>query len=391
MRRIVEAAGGILYRIVPDPEQTSERRADGDINDVTAPDAAELALAETAEPTNSDPAAAAATASNIAEDIVDRVEVCIVHRPKYDDWSWPKGKLEINESHRHAAVREIGEETGMSVALGPYLGDIEYPLAEEGSKTRHSKDRTVDMKHIEYWMATPIDATDAEELIDALGPIHRADIGEIDDILWVSVTEARKILTHSTDKDLLALFVDRLQEGAADAQNVIIVRHAKAESRKTWDGTDENRPITPRGAAAAYALNRELACYNPTRLATSPWMRCRETLHVFSWQTNRPMTHLDPLTEDAFADDPTRAWNCFRDEIDHALRHRETVAICMHRPVIGGIFDHLRKLCVAKSLTKRLIAKSPYMPTGTAVALFVVSSPEGPRIIDIQKVSPRVY
>ncbi|MBW3093025.1 NUDIX hydrolase [Bifidobacterium sp. 82T10] len=400
VRRIVEAAGGILYRIVPDSAQTDAHRTDGDINDVTAPDAAELALTETtgttdptnpANPTNTDPAAAAATASTIAADIIDRIEVCIVHRPKYDDWSWPKGKLEVNESHRHAAVREIGEETGMSVALGPYLGEIEYPLAEEGSKTRHSKDRTVDMKHIEYWMATPIDDTDAEELIDALGPIHRADIGEIDDIVWVSVTEARKILTHSTDKDVLALFVDRLQEGAADAQNVIIVRHAKAESRKTWDGTDENRPITPRGAAAAYALNRELACYNPTRLATSPWMRCRETLHVFSWQTNRPMTHLDDLTEDAFAENPNRAWDCFRNEIDHALRHRETVAICMHRPVIGGIFDHLRELCAAKSLTKRLIAKTPYMPTGTAVALFVVSSPEGPRIIDIQKVSPRVY
>ena len=87
----------------------------------------------------------------------DTLEVCIVHRPKYDDWSWPKGKLELNETHRHAAVREVGEETGVPVALGPFLGEIEYPLAEEGKKTRRSKDRTVDTKHILFWMARPID------------------------------------------------------------------------------------------------------------------------------------------------------------------------------------------------------------------------------------------
>ncbi|KAB8286928.1 DNA mismatch repair protein MutT [Bifidobacterium ramosum] len=390
MRRIVEAAGGILYRMMSDADQPSDipdipsgsgnaGPIDGSIN--TTADATADATAN----------AAALDHTPTPTDITDRIEVCIVHRPKYDDWSWPKGKLELNESHRHAAVREISEETGISVELGPYLGEIEYPLAEEGSKNRHSKDRTVDTKHILYWMARPIDAVEAEQLIDAFGPVHRADIGEIDDILWVSITEARKILSHSTDKDVLALFVDRLQEGAADAQNVIIVRHAKAEARKTWNGTDENRPITPRGAAAAYALNREIACYNPTRLSTSPWMRCQETLHVFSWQTNRPMNHLDALTEDAFAENNERAWDCFREEISYALEHREGVAICMHRPVIGGIFDHLRELCASKSLTKRLIAKSPYMPTATAVTLCVAGSPEHPRIIDIQKVSPLVY
>ncbi|WP_338023620.1 NUDIX hydrolase [Bifidobacterium simiiventris] len=408
MRRIVEAAGGILYRIAPQTTQTTQT------TEPVAPSATQAAaqgahdIDASSTTTAASPSAASATSttrhgrsdtaalpdqpeSDRIADLLDRIEVCIVHRPKYDDWSWPKGKLELNESHRHAAVREVGEETGMSIELGPYLGEIEYPLAEEGSKTRHSKDRTVDTKHILYWMATPVEDVEAEQLIDAFGPVRRADIGEIDDILWVSITEARKILSHSTDKDVLALFVDRVQEGAADAQNVIIVRHAKAEARKTWNGTDENRPITPRGAAAAYALNRELACYNPTRLATSPWMRCLETLHVFSWQTNRPMVHLDALTEDAYAEDGERAWRCFLEEVDYALKHRETVAVCMHRPVIGGMFEHLRELCASKQLAKRLIAKTPYMPTGTAVSLFVVSSPEGPRIIDIQKVSPLVY
>lgn len=106
-------------------------------------------------------------------------------------------------------------------------------------------------KHTLYWMAQPISADDAEHLLDAFGPVHRADVGEINDIVWVSVREARKILSHSTDKDTLAVFVDRVQEGGATAQNLLIVRHAKAESRKSWKGTDANRPITPKGAAMA--------------------------------------------------------------------------------------------------------------------------------------------
>lgn len=358
MRRVVEAAGGIVWRW--------------------------KAGSEIAE----NPAIAA---QKSPKEQLNNIEVCIVHRPKYDDWSWPKGKLEQGESHRHAAVREIGEETGVSIALGPYLCEVEYPLSEEGKKTRHSHDRTVDTKHTLYWMAQPISGDDAEHLLDAFGPVHRADVGEINDIVWVSVREARKILTHSTDKDTLAIFVDRVQEGAATAQNLLIVRHAKAESRKSWKGTDANRPITPKGAAAAFALNRELACYNPTRLATSPWLRCQETLQVLSWQTERSMEHIDALTEDAFAEHPTISWLAFLKQIQRTLETRETTAICMHRPVIGGMFDHLRGLCARKALSKQLIAKTPFMPTGTAVALFIIDTPQGPSIIDIQKVSPIVY
>ena len=88
MRRIVEAAGGIVWRW----------KAGSDIAN--------------------DPAIAS---SKSAQEQLDSIEVCIVHRPKYDDWSWPKGKLEQNETHRHAAVREIGEETVSPVKLGQYL------------------------------------------------------------------------------------------------------------------------------------------------------------------------------------------------------------------------------------------------------------------------------
>lgn len=326
MRRIVEAAGGILYRWKDnvEPEQASSPSANANIATDgtiitnaahatnTADDAASSSGASDAAPsstgadapltgtigqaTHVDSAGSSAKDANdpaSADNVLNHIELCVVHRPKYDDWSWPKGKVDPNESHRHAAVREIGEESGLPVQLGPYLGDIEYPLSEEGSKRRHTKDRTVDTKHVQFWMATPISAIDNLRRTHAFGPVHRADIGEIDEVVWLTPAEARKKLSHSTDKDILALFVDRVQEGALDAVPVIIVRHGKAEARKLWKGSDANRPITPKGASAAYALNRELACFNPTRLATSPWVRCQETLEMFAWQTGRDMVHLD--------------------------------------------------------------------------------------------------
>ncbi|MEE1295635.1 MAG: NUDIX domain-containing protein [Bifidobacterium sp.] len=322
----------------------------------------------------------------------EQIEVCVVHRPKYDDWSWPKGKLEHNESHRHAAVREMGEETGCHVELGAYLGEVEYPLSAEGKKSRGKVPAEGAMKHVLYWMAQPIDNALARRMAEAFGPVHRADAGEINDVQWLDIERARKKLTHSTDRDILALFVDRLEEGAADASTLLLVRHAKAEPRKAWKGTDAARPITPLGAAAAYALDRELACYAPERLSSSPWIRCQQTMQVLSWQTGLPVRLVDALTEDAFAADPQAAWDAFAALIDDTVDGGDTEAVCMHRPVIGGMFEHLRPLCANPVLARKLIAKTPYMPTGNALALTFTRGADGrARIIDIQKVAPIVY
>ena len=211
MRRIVEAAGGILYRWKDDAEPTqasspsakSNIATDGTIIANTADSDGETTAAHGASDAAPTPDPAQADSPAAADNVLNRIELCVVHRPKYDDWSWPKGKVDPNESHRHAAVREIGEESGLSVELGPYLGDIEYPLSEEGSKQRHTKDRSADTKHIQFWMATPISAIDNLRRTHAFGPVHRADIGEIDEVLWLTPAEARKKLSHSTDKDIL--------------------------------------------------------------------------------------------------------------------------------------------------------------------------------------------
>lgn len=381
MRKVVQAAGGIVYRLNSTQQFASPQS---------------LAMQQSLSATQQSPATTQLFSSAqplTYQQELDSLEVCLVHRPKYNDWSFPKGKLDRNESLRHAAVREIGEETGISVELGPYLGQVEYPINQEGKAKRRSKDRTLGAKEVHYWMARTISNDDAEAMLDAFGPVHRADIGEIDDIVWVSMRRARTMLTHTTDIDMLAAFKARVLEGATHAQSVLIVRHGKAEPRKEWKGSDENRPITPRGMAAAYALDRELACYNPMILATSPWIRCQQTLQVLSWQTNRTMSHIDQLTEDAYASNPESSWQAVLTLMQQAVQSRHNVAICMHRPVIGGLFEHLRPLCTSSTLASQLNHHSPYMPTGSAVIVYIVPEQryERLKIIDIQKAVPIVH
>lgn len=110
----------------------------------------------------------------------DRCETCLVHRPKYDDWSLPKGKLDDGESFEEAALREVAEETGYECRLGRALGEVRY---------RDSKDRP---KVVLYWVMWPV-AGEGEFVPD----------DEIDRIRWIAVEEAPSVLTYWRDRDVL--------------------------------------------------------------------------------------------------------------------------------------------------------------------------------------------
>ena len=112
------------------------------------------------------------------------IEVLLVHRPKYDDWSFPKGKLAPGESHRDAAVREVLEETGLRCTLGPELGSSEY------------RDRQGRPKVVRYWaMEAEGGASEAD---------HFSPNDEVDEVRWVPVDEAPEGLTYGHDRTLLA-------------------------------------------------------------------------------------------------------------------------------------------------------------------------------------------
>ena len=105
--------------------------------------------------------------------------VLLVHRPRYDDWTFPKGKLDAGESFEDAALREVEEETGVRCTLGRELPSSSYEVNGRP-------------KLVRYWLMSP----DAE--------LEFAPNDETDNIRWVTPDEARALLTYDRDRDVLA-------------------------------------------------------------------------------------------------------------------------------------------------------------------------------------------
>jgi 8-oxo-dGTP diphosphatase len=113
------------------------------------------------------------------------IKVLLVHRPRYDDWSFPKGKLEDGEDHRSAAAREVEEETGLRCRIRDELREIRY------------QDHKGRPKRVRYWLMEPLD-----------GRFEPND--EVDEVRWVALDDAGSTLTYGHDAELLAEVPPRL-------------------------------------------------------------------------------------------------------------------------------------------------------------------------------------
>jgi 8-oxo-dGTP diphosphatase len=174
--------------------------------------------------------------------------VAVVHRPKYDDWSFPKGKLIDGEDEEAAALREVLEETGLRCRLGGPVDAVTYA------------DRFGRPKVVRYWTMTP-----------ESGAFEPGD--EVDELRWLLPEEAERLLTYSYDRELLRTLMERKARAT-----VYVVRHAKAGVRGTWRGPDEERPLTRRGRRQAHRLVDRFAGLDVGRVISSPLVRCVQTL-----------------------------------------------------------------------------------------------------------------
>jgi len=237
------------------------------------------------------------------------LDVLLVHRPKYDDWSLPKGKLDEGEDLLSCAVREVEEETGHRVHLDRQL-PIQRYLA-------HGKP-----KEVHYWAARADPS-----------PRPRDADAEIDKVAMVPVAEAIARVTHRYDADMIT----SLLRGPLETRTVIILRHAHAYDRTAWNGHDRERPLDSAGHAAAGQLVPALRALGVTRIVSSPAVRCRETVEPLATSLALPIDLDDGLSEEQFdADDGAAARSSAKSAGDG-----EVVVLCSHRPVLPTLMSTL--------------------------------------------------
>jgi 8-oxo-(d)GTP phosphatase len=264
------------------------------------------------------------------------VEVLLVHRPKYDDWSLPKGKREPGEHVLLTAVREIWEETSVRPVLGPRLRTAEYLVNGRP-------------KQVDYWaVGCPADQAAASHEIDAVS--------------WLPLPQALDRLSYPHDADV----IKSLQPRATVP--LILVRHASAGHRDEWAGQDLLRPLDAKGAAEARLLADLLACFAPrARVISSPALRCTESVRPYAEAFGGSVEAMTVLTV------PGRGSDSFSDRTDRAdtLRHLFRDLVAAGQPVVACLHRENLPLILAAACSV-LGTSSPAIP-----AIWDASLPKG--------------
>jgi len=183
------------------------------------------------------------------------MQVLLVHRVKYDDWSLPKGKQEPGEPLPMTAAREVFEESGARLTLGRRLISVRYKVSGRP-------------KRVHYWSAR-VAATDAAAVPNT----------EVDRVAWLPLAQAWQRASYGHDVSVLQDFAAR----PADTVPLILLRHAKAVLKSDWPDDDSTRPLDDDGRADAKALAALLARFAPyARVVSSPAVRCTETVRPYA-------------------------------------------------------------------------------------------------------------
>ena len=243
----------------------------------------------------------------------NEVEVAIVHRPQYDDWSIPKGKCARGEPLVECAIREVFEETGYRVRMGRYLGEAHYMKLSGGEERP---------KIVYYWSL-------------------RADAGlftptqEVDGLRWLTIDDARSMLTRATDREIL----DRFAEGPVHTSAVLLVRHASAGSSSDWEGDDRVRPLDSKGWEQSEQLVRLLSRFGVLRIISADFVRCVQTVEPLSEAIGIPIEEEPLLSELGYPGNEAVALDLVRS----VGTPDSAVVICSQGGAIPDLLERLAK------------------------------------------------
>jgi 8-oxo-dGTP diphosphatase len=275
-----------------------------------------------------------------------RVEIALIHRPRYGDWSLPKGKLDANETMIGCAYREVMEETGHAAIFGPEIGDSTYVV--DGVT-----------KLVKYWSAQAVGE-----------PTGKPNPTEIDQILWLSPAEARKKLTLDDDRSIVDFFL----EFGTGTTALVLLRHAKAIKREDWDGDDGDRPLGNIGQLQAKRLLSKYLPYAIKEVHSSDAMRCIETIEPMTRALQMHPIFSTDLSEYRFAKDKEVALDYAQDLM---LRNQSAI-ICSHNPILPKVLKKLIGKKNFKELDQKLEPAEAWVlhhRDGEIIAIDWVSAP----------------
>ncbi|MBG6055738.1 8-oxo-dGTP diphosphatase [Salinibacterium sp. CAN_S4] len=243
--------------------------------------------------------------------IVDgKAKVLVVYRATHSDYSLPKGKLDPGETLPETAVREIREETGLGIVLGPPLGTVDYTLPGGRDKV------------VYYWAAEVDD--------HALELARFQPNDEIAAVEWLPVAKARKKLTYPHDLDVLDRFEKLLDADCVRTFAIIAVRHGKAVPPSTWDGPDATRPLMHRGSDQAAGIAKGIAAFGPEKIMSSTAARCLATVAPLAALTGIEVKPSDRISQDALENGTSDVPSV----TSRRLKKRVTTVLCSHGPVL---------------------------------------------------------
>lgn len=234
------------------------------------------------------------------------VRVAVIHRPRRDDWSLPKGKLLVREPSVVAARREVVEETGLDVAVQHRIGRARYRVGTTN-------------KTVTYWAM--------RHLSGAFLPNAEADL-----LRWVTRDKALGLLTFAADRGIVDQFLSRPVAEAA----VLLVRHAKAGKRSTWKKDDRLRPIDAHGRRQAAAIAEVGGLFAPRRVSAAPLVRCEQTVAPLAHDLGVKITSASRFSDARFERHPQRTVDALS-----ALSHTGVTVVASQGVVIPGLLDYL--------------------------------------------------
>lgn len=273
------------------------------------------------------------------------VQFGVVHRPRYDDWSFPKGKADPGEHPLVCATREVAEETGVRGVLGRPLPPQRYPVEDAD-------------KLVLWWL---MEARTWDFTANA----------EVDEMRWLPAAEVRPLLSQDQDRAVL----DAALAGPLRTRPVVVVRHASAGKKGSFAGRDVDRPLDERGEAQAASLVQTFAGYKISHVVSADVRRCLDTVAPLA-QARDLTVEPEPLFSAAgFAERPRRTVKRLLRLADEPADVDDGVVVCSQREVIGDL--------LAAALRERRVV--PTLPMRLAKGEFWVSHLRGDRIIAAER------